>query len=421
LTGAFFWLCAFYFVYCARPQEIIPGLNHLPVAMITSAFAVLSLTFSLGRAPRRLSDLPREAVYLLLLIGLLFVSAVFSPVWKGGAFFAALNFSKVFVMWALAFLLITTFAQLRRVILIQAVSVAVIATVALVKGHSVERLAFAVGGIYSNPNDLAFAIVLAIPFCLAFCLTAKSLFLKLTWCLAMAVMLFVLLLTASRGGFIDIVVTGALCLWHFGVKERRLYVIVGSAILAVVLLLVAGGKLKERFISMGPTAEVPSEAGESADESYEERKALVGRALEAIAKYPVLGVGAENFVVYSGMWREVHVAYLQIAADGGILALMLYLLFFHRGFVNLRYLREKQRDVEIRIFTGAVHASLVGFVIGAAFAPQAYVYFPYLTVCYTSVLAAIVIQNESSGTQSDVVFRSRPGRLLGGSPEPVKS
>jgi hypothetical protein len=423
LTGAFFWLSAFYLVYCARPQEIIPGLNHLPVAKITSAFAVLSLIFSLGRAPRRLSDLPREAFYLLALIGLLFVSAVFSPVWKGGAFFAALDFSKVFVMWLLAFLLITTFAQLQRIILIQAASVAAVATVAAIKGHSVARLDSVIGGIYSNPNDLAFAIVLSIPFCLAFFLTAKNLFIKLVWSAAMVVMLLTLLLTASRGGFIDVVVTGTVCLWHFGVEERKTHIIVGSAILAVALLLAAGDKLKERFISMSSTAEAQSEAEESAEESYEERKALVGRSLEAIASYPLLGVGAENFVVYSGMWREVHVAYLQIAADGGILALILYLLFFRRGFVNLRYLRESERDFEVRIFTGAIHASLIGFVIGAAFAPQAYVYFPYLTVCYTSVLAATVRRDESSGTQSDVVFRpfarrwprgSKPGTVTAG-------
>jgi len=27
LPGAFFWLCAFYVVYCARPEDWIPGLT----------------------------------------------------------------------------------------------------------------------------------------------------------------------------------------------------------------------------------------------------------------------------------------------------------------------------------------------------------------------------------------------------------
>jgi len=413
VSGSSFWLGAFYFVYCARPQEIIPGLSHLPVAKITSFFAVMSLIVSLGRTPRRLCDLPREALYLLLLICLLFVSAVFSPVWRSGAFFATLDFSKVLVMWLLAFLLITTFGQLLRIILIQAASVSLIAAFAIVKGHSIERLDSVVGGIYSNPNDLAFAIVLSMPFCLAFCLTAKSLVTKAVWCVAMAVMALALLLTASRGGFIDIVVTGSVCLWHFGVKGRRLHLMVGSAILAGALLLVAGDKLQERFTAMA-SAEGQSQAQETAEESYEERKALVGRALEAIAEYPVLGLGTENFVIYSGMWREVHVAYLQIAADGGIAALILYLLFFRRGFVNLRSLREKETVEEVEVFIGALHASLIGFVIGAAFSPQAYVYFPYLTVGYTSVLAAIARQSEDKETSVVEAVRGFTRRLSSG-------
>ncbi len=45
---------------------------------------------------------------------------------------------------------------------------------ALIKGHGVDRLEGVLGGIYSNPNDLAFAIVLSLPFALAFMVTAKN-------------------------------------------------------------------------------------------------------------------------------------------------------------------------------------------------------------------------------------------------------
>jgi O-antigen ligase len=116
----------------------------------------------------------------------------------------------------------------------------------------------------------------------------------------------------------------------------------------------------------------------------------VGKALKAIAHYPVLGLGAGNFLVYSEVWKAVHVSYLQIAADGGIPVLVLYLLFFGHGFANLRHLRQLQTDDDTMLFVNSLHASLIGFVVGAAFAPQAYLYFPYLTVGYTSVLAAIV-------------------------------
>jgi uncharacterized membrane protein YfcA len=119
--------------------------------------------------------------------------------------------------------------------------------------------------------------------------------------------------------------------------------------------------------------------------------------LDAIFHYPILGVGAGDFVVYSGMWKEVHASYLQIAADGGIPVLLLYLMFFSRGFANLKSLRQRKNlDSETKLFAGALTSSLIGFVVGACFAPEAYQFFPYFTVCYTSVFLAITKEREAS-------------------------
>jgi uncharacterized membrane protein len=123
------------------------------------------------------------------------------------------------------------------------------------------------------------------------------------------------------------------------------------------------------------------------------------KAVEAIVHYPILGVGSGDFVVFSGMWKDVHVSYLEIAADGGIPVLILYLLFFRRGFANLKLLsRRPELDSETTLFVGALKSSLVGFVVGACFAPEAYQFFPYFTVCYTSVLVAMTKERESPRT-----------------------
>ena len=58
----------------------------------------------------------------------------------------------------------------------------------MIKGHSRPRLEGVIGGLYSNPNDLAFAVVLTMPFCLAFLLTSKSAMAKLVWVGGMLIM-----------------------------------------------------------------------------------------------------------------------------------------------------------------------------------------------------------------------------------------
>ena len=64
MAAAFFWLSAFFIVYCARPEDWIPGLSHLPLAKITGFGALLALLFALNKSKRGIRDLPVETRYL---------------------------------------------------------------------------------------------------------------------------------------------------------------------------------------------------------------------------------------------------------------------------------------------------------------------------------------------------------------------
>jgi hypothetical protein len=377
----FAFLIAFFVVYCSRPEDWIFFLRPFPLAKITACGAILAL-FS-ANVRFKLRALPREAHYLLALIIVLYFSAVFSPVWRGGAVFNTIVFSKIFVVYVLIYLLVTDMKKLRQVIFVQAASMVVITAVSILKGSSRPRLEGVIGGVYSNPNDLAFAIVLSLPFCLAFLVTTKRLLVKCAWASGMLVMLAALFLTASRAGFIDLVISGAVCLWHFGVRGRRHYLVVITLLLTTLLLATAGKKLVERFEA------ISDDSGDGYG-SFEARKYLMMRALEGIEHYPILGIGTGNFLTYSGDWHEVHMTYLQVAVEGGIPALILYLMIFRLGFRNLRELGErKDLRVEDEVFRGAMHSSFVGFMVGALFSPEAYHFFPYFAVAYTSAMLAM--------------------------------
>jgi len=392
----FFWLSAFYFVYCARPEDWFGGFAILPLAKISGLAAVLSFLFASRKGRRKLRDLPVESHLLLAMIVILLISSVLSPVWKAGALTFTLDFAKVWIIWALTFLLVTDLSKFRRIVFIQAGSVPLVSLLSIVKGHSRVRLDGVLGGIYSNSNDLACAIALSIPLCLVFFLTTKSNFRKLLWASGMLVMSAALFMTASRGGLITLVFTGAICMWHFGVRGKRFYLIVISGIVGVVLLLVAGQTMQDRFASMwSQRSDLRTREQYRAHDSFEQRQFLIDQALEAVKEHPILGLGPRNFETYSTVWLEVHMAYLQIGAEGGIPSLILFLLFFFCGFKNLRKLmKRKDLNPEMKLFTGALQSLLVGFSIGALFAPEAYQFFPYFAVSYTSVLLAYVREND---------------------------
>ncbi len=60
LNGAFFFLTAFFVVYCCRPEEWILPLRYLPVAKITAGGALLAFFASAKKSERKLKDMPRE-------------------------------------------------------------------------------------------------------------------------------------------------------------------------------------------------------------------------------------------------------------------------------------------------------------------------------------------------------------------------
>jgi O-antigen ligase len=176
-------------------------------------------------------------------------------------------------------------------------------------------------------------------------------------------------------------------MWHFGVRGKRRMLIAGVALACVVLMVVAGGKLYDRFAALSGNATTE----ESAYGSYAQRKYLMKRSLEGIEHYPVFGIGVNNFTSYSGVWREVHMTYLQVCVEGGIPVLILYLMFFRRGFKNLKILRKTPNlDENTVLFVGALHSSLIGFAVGALFAPEAYQFFPYFAIAFTATLLQTV-------------------------------
>jgi O-antigen ligase len=385
LNEAYASLSLFMFVYCARPEDWIPGLSAAPLAKIAGIFALTAFLLSLDQIRQ---NIPRETIFTILLAGQLFLGAPFSPIWMGGALNTAIDFAKVGLIVLVMVVAVNTTERLRRVLFIQAVSVAAIGGAAIWKGRMLGmRLEGVLNGNYSNPNDLAISIALSTPLCLVLFLLSKNSVKKAAWILAMAVMGSAVLLTGSRAGFLSLATAAVVCLWEFGIRGHRRYLL-GVGAVAVVGLAwslsgsVVGQRLVGTFNSQGDV--------ESSYGSAQARQALLWRSLEITARYPLFGVGAGNFQQVSGVWHETHNSYTQISSEGGIPALILYVTILWYGFRNLQAIRKISRRSEPVLLAGALRASLAGFVVGSFFASYAYQFFPYFLVAYTTALLRVV-------------------------------
>jgi O-antigen ligase len=385
LEFAYLLLLLFMMVYYARPEDWSPSLHYLPLAMITGSLVTVALLFRLSSHHHRL---PREVIYLILLIVQLWVTVPMSPVWRGGAFTTMRNFTKVLPIIMAIALLVDTIKKLRWLILVQTVSVTMIAAVTIWKGHQLGgRLEGAIGGIYGNSNDLAFAIAISWPLCLYFLFRSRNKLWKSTWALGMLVMVYAIFMTASRSGLISLTSGILMCLWQFAIRGRRRYLSVAAVTIGIIFWAYGGKRVISRFDA---TAQSTNPEQVSAYGSTQERWALLIQSLKVTARHPLFGIGPGNFEIVSGHWRVTHNSYTQVSSEGGIIAGVLYMMIIGRGFGNLLATKRMSKPAEeARTLASALLASLVAFACGSFFASEAYQFFPYFFVAYTTALYKI--------------------------------
>ena len=120
------------------------------------------------------------------------------------------------------------------------------------------------------------------------------------------------------------------------------------------------------------------------------------RSLEVTMEHPLFGVGPGNFMQLSGNWHVAHNSFTQMSAEGGIPALIFYVLILWSGFRNLRATRKfgKGRR-QTQILAKGLHASLAGYIIGSCFLSIPFSYFPYILVAYTTALLCLAKKSEA--------------------------
>lgn len=399
LGFAYFGLVVFMFVYFARPEDWIPGLAVVPLAKIAGIVILLALVFSFGNIRW---NMPLEIAFLSLLVVQLWLAAVFSPVWKGGAVNAMLDFSKVLPLVIVIYGVVRSINRLRGILFVQGATFAVIAIISIVSQHTTGGRLQSASASFGNSNDLALLIDLSLPLCLALALTTRNYWKKSAWTVAMLAMIYAVFLTASRGGAIALLVAALVCLWQLGVKSRGFYLLLLVPFAVMVIWLYSGNGLRNRF----EQTTFSLNHGTEASESSEQRKELLIRSLEVTAQHPLFGIGPGNFMIVSGVWHVTHNSYTQMSAEGGIPAFLLYVLILWRGVANLREVRRYPGTKNsIRIFAMALEASLAAYLVGSFFLSQAYQFFPYCLVAYTTALLLVVRRNRkvsSCASQSHV-------------------
>jgi putative inorganic carbon (HCO3(-)) transporter len=267
------------------------------------------------------------------------------------------------------------------------VSFLTLVSVVVHNSDSGGRLSGVAGGVFENPNDLAINIAINFPFCFAFFLSARGIR-KVLWAGAMVVMLYAVMITYSRSGFLALALAVLLCLWEFGIKGRRWHLLVLAGLIMLGIPAASPHNYSERLQSIF----LGRIHGSQDHGSAEARKELLETSIQTMVQHPLVGVGPGNFQVVTGGWKVAHNTYSELGAEAGIPALILFLLVLGAGFQSLRFAQKSsiyKSDKEFQILTGALLASFGAYLVGAFFSDTAYNLFPYFLISYTCGLRHI--------------------------------
>jgi O-antigen ligase len=386
-------IVVFCWLYYYRPEDFIPGLHYIPMAKIAGIIGIVALLVGVMGGGSRVK-MP-WAIKILWLLLFQTIMCIPFAIWSGGAFATVFDkLAKGVVVATLISMAVVTVHELRKLLWIQVSAVAIVTFFSILVRHhdGSGRLSGIQKSILENPNDLAINIAIGFPLGVAFMLHARGLK-KAVWAIALIFMSLGIILTESRSGLLAFIISVMICIWEYGIKGKRRYLIAiaAAAMFVGMCIAVSSSHYRARVESI-----VLGNIEGSGDKgSLEARKALLKKSIMVALAHPIFGVGPGGFILVDKGWVVAHNTYTELAAESGILALILFLLAMGAAFKNISRVRKSQQyqdDPEFRLFTQALRAGIVAYLAGACFASTEYLLYSYLLVAYSCAMVQIINQ-----------------------------
>ena len=369
------------FVYF-RPYEFAPGLTFLMsgakwIAIFTLLVFVPTQLGLEGNLVGRIREV--KLVLLLALTALLSLPMAIS-IGEGWDNFS--EFLKVVAMFIVMVNVVRTEGRLRWMFWL-ALAVSITTSFAAINDYRTgnlllggERIKGAIGGLFENPNDLALHLVTIIPLTVGLFLHRTGGFRKILYGSAVALMALAVICTFSRAGFLGLMAAAIVLALKFGRKNRPVVIVI-SLIVIVGFTIFApaeyGGRLASIF-----SGDVTGSAGARQD--------LFWRSVIVALRYPLFGVGIGNFHFRSIHEQVSHNSYTQVAAELGMTALVIYVLFMLTPLKNLRRIENETRghkdQAKFYYLAVGLQASIIGYMVSSFFASVAFLWYLYYLVGY---------------------------------------
>jgi O-antigen ligase len=361
-------------------------LGVFPDFTVIKALGLLGFAWALARlaaGDRNASLLGSRAAVLFLLF---FVGVLFAGLLSGSGFLAISRYLAFLIFLPFVIVAVQTPEDLRRVLKAMTLSLIVVFPYALRQMIRYnERLGV---GLYET-NYFATILVLVIPLAFVFAAQAPDSLRRTLWTLGGVLLVLQLFLTASRGGFLGLLVASMV----FVYRRRGLAGALGVLVVLLFGLIVVPTDLGARLWTVlgDRSADVPA----GLEVSNRAHEALFWAALRMIVDNPIFGVGPLNFkslsTLYTGLpvGNIAHNSFLEVAAEFGLPVFAVFVLLLVTTFRTLSAAtRLAGTDGGWRLagWAEGLRSGLLGFLVAGFFISAQYEKLFWLAVFLTIVL-----------------------------------
>jgi O-antigen ligase len=282
------------------------------------------------------------------------------------------------------------------------VVVETISSLWLSKEHFIDH-AERVAGLELNANYEAIVLLIAIPAAICVFRNEKKLLARGLALASIPILCYSVVLTQSRGGLLG---CGVMAMCGFIRSHRKALVLFGSALVLMLLIVVAPSGLSTRFRSLGFLA-APVDLHRAAAYTGDDLSTAVHYYILVVGVHmvmdnPLFGVGLGQFIPQEDRYDRnlidlagkpfiAHNTYIQIGAEQGLIVLALFMGMLVLAIRNCRFVERTNPGPRVVSIAVAVRIGLQGFSVAAFFVSAPYMVFYWMLVFISQNLREVAI------------------------------
>jgi probable O-glycosylation ligase (exosortase A-associated) len=397
-VDAFYGLLGYAFWSYTYPEKATWGM--LPLNRLSYAMGLVLLITTMIQKKRIFANnakiLPIVVFWMLCLISVFTAGLARASTWQFQ------YFTRVILITLIITLLVDDAKRFRHYAWAIVVCIGLIAAQSGIRGTLAGEVGGAskgFAGLIGDRNYMAILLCAIIPVVFYMGNAEKDKRLKMVLRFILAGDILALILTYSRAGFLGMAAIGV-----FMFLKAKQKILAGFAGI-IMLVLFVNYVLPEQYLERLQTMKNIDLEAEDVDMSAASRLALWGSALEMILANPVFGVGFYNSEAVMGDYpdprtgrsspgRSIHNSLLQVGAEVGLPAFIVYVFIFSSIYRLLGKIKRKVRlghlNEEIWEYASMLQVAFVGFFVSAFFANATFIDLSWHMVGLTIALDQIV-------------------------------